>query len=297
MRNVSAELLARSRRLDSGKFAGVLEQNLRQDERVLLIDDCDAEIFEISQPSPKSGLVTVLTADRVLLLRGAGLMGGAKRPWILDLNHLEQVAVTAQGNLNLRFTEPSGEPHLWKLVFGNTEIADLWMQEIGRACGSEEEPEPGEFLPHLHDCLKALIPLATPDRIGTSFGPGSGLESAVQELRAHLRDASEARQCGRAMIVELLTQVPGDDPQARALEVMNVMDLRQGDGTVGREDLELAGAALTLIDQFRDPGSLWKLWEERDDVVLEILAWHCVARLRLATAGYAPPLDRPPARA
>lgn len=293
MTNVGTNLLARSRRLASDKFAGALDLTLHQEEQVLLVDDCDAEIFEFTRPSPKSGLVAVLTASRLFLLRGRGLMGGQKKPWILNLDDLEHVAVTEEGNVNLRATDTQGQQHMWKLVFREMDRADLWMQEIGRACQPEEQGEDGNWLFRLHDCLEALAPLAAPSRIGTSFGPGTGLEEAVEAIRMHLRSPGEARSCGRAMITELLTQVPGDDLELRTLEVMGATELRAGGATEGRQDLELAGAAMTLIGQSRAPGSLWKLWEERDDVVVELLAWHCVARLRLTTGGQTPPIARP----
>lgn len=286
------QLLARSQRLGDGKFADVLAQSLRQGERVLLIDDCDAEIFEFTRLSPKSDLVAVLTADRLLLLRGRGLMGGSKRPWILDLTDLEHVAVTAEGNVNLRFTQRA-DPGIWKLVFRDTERADLWMQEIGRACQPGDETGDGAWMSRLHDCLEALTPFAAPDNIGVPFGPGAGLEEAVQVIQTHLQSPSEARSCGRVMITELLTQVPGEDPELSTLTVMGVAELRDGGGAKGRQELELAGAAMVLIDQSREPGSLWKLWEERDDVAAKLLAWHCIARLRLAAQGLAPPVSRP----
>ncbi len=55
----------------------------------------------------------------------------------------------------------------------------------------------------------------------------------------------------------------------------------------------LAGAAQTFLGQLEGPGNIWDLWNRRDDVAAEFLAWHSIARLRLATAGLMPPVERP----
>jgi hypothetical protein len=277
------DVFTRSQRLSHQKFAGVLEQNLGEGERVLLVDDCDAEIFEISQPTPRSGLVALLSCDRLLLLRGRGVLG-AKRPWVMELVRLEQLGITAEGNLNLRFSDPNGEPHLWKLIFRDALLAERWMRELEGACKPDTPDE--DLHSRLYDCLDSLAPLAVSAQVGRPFAAGAGLETAIERVQAHLRNAEEVRSCDRMAIVELLAHLPGEEPARTALEVMGA-DTESDDGVV-EAARELGGAAVELIRQFREPDKLWALWEERDDVALELFAWHCVARLRLATAGVMP---------
>jgi hypothetical protein len=146
-----------------------------------------------------------------------------------------------------------------------------------------------DLLQRIHDALETMGHLAGPEQVGSVFGAQSGLESAINSICSHLRNADEARAADQMLIVDLLTQVQAGDPQQVTLEVMGA----SGPPVPGSQALELAGAAVELIRQMQEPGSLWRMWEERDDVALEILAWHCVARLRLATAGHAPPVSRP----
>lgn len=147
-----------------------------------------------------------------------------------------------------------------------------------------------DLLQRLHDSLESMAPLASPEKLGSRFALGSGLELAIDSLRLHLSNPDEARSADQMVMVDLLTQIDSDDPERATLEVMGV-----GSAPIpGDEAGELAGAAVELVRQSREPGSLWRMWEERDDVALELLAWHCVARLRLATAGLAPPVKRLP---
>lgn len=44
---------------------------------------------------------------------------------------------------------------------------------------------------------------------------------------------------------------------------------------------------------FDGPASIWTMWRERGDVPIEMLCWHTVLRLRLATDGTFGPLERP----
>jgi hypothetical protein len=184
------------------------------------------------------------------------------------------------------------------------------LYDAARASGSgdpnpQEPPNPRDDargdprLQRLHDLVDDLRPMASADALGRPFGAGYGLEEAVQAVFARLQSPEDARECGRIMAVELIINTHDDQlPQ----EIMDVMGAtpgaarRNGLPVEARVTIEgLAGAAHTFLGQFDGDGSIWELWRNRDDVVSEFLCWHTVARLRLATAGRMPPVERPPA--
>ena len=138
----------------------------------------------------------------------------------------------------------------------------------------------------LRACLADIEEFGSADQVGRAFGPGDGLEEVSSRIRQHLPDIDSIRRFDWSLMLELLTQIPGSDPERRILEVMGVVG-DEGAG-VSSPSRELAGAAVALIPQVHEPGSLLALWEERDDVATELFAWHCVARLRLAATGDLP---------
>ena len=127
-------VLRRSQRLYTPKFAGTADQYLGHDESVLLADDCNGEIFEVGgNMKYHHDLAVVLTDRRLILFRGRGMMG-PKKPWIVELRHVEGTGVTRQGNTSIKSKDETGFPGLWKLVFQDEPMADLWMHSISHAC-------------------------------------------------------------------------------------------------------------------------------------------------------------------
>ncbi len=152
-------------------------------------------------------------------------------------------------------------------------------------------------LQRLHDLIDDLRIFATPDRLGMPFGEGSGLEEAMQCVFHRLESPDDCRQCGSMVVVDLL--VESKDPQVAddAMRLMGATDealgAQQASGAVREAAKSLGGAACVLLSQWQGPGNIWDLWLNRDDVAAEMLCWHSIARLRLATSGRMDPLVRP----
>jgi hypothetical protein len=139
--------------------------------------------------------------------------------------------------------------------------------------------------PRIAAFLADLAPYSSADEVGKPFGSEPELEEVIAMIMRHLSGIEEVRRWDRMLMVELLVAVPGDDPQQVLLDVMGIPDWSRSPNDKAKG---LAGAALELIRQSRDPGNLWDLWEQREDIALEVFAWHCVARQRLTTAGKVP---------
>jgi hypothetical protein len=317
-------VLRRSQRLFSPKFEGLTQQHIAGDETVLLADDCHAEIFEYSGMKSHSQLAAVITDRRMFVFRGRG-MTGAKKPWIIELRQIEETGVTRQGNTNIKYKGENGFPGLWKLVFGNEPQADLWMTTIAQACqdlaGAEERrraetlarnqaelaQQRGEAPPppaasagpddaqlgRLHDLIDDLRPFATPEFFRQPFGKGHGLDEAVQLVFRRLSSPEEARVCGEIMMVEMLVSARDDRIVEDALELMGATDEAVMRHQTGPAPKDIGDAAIALLRQHGGPGSMWDLWQQRDDVVVEMLCWHSIARLRLANAGLMDAVARP----
>jgi hypothetical protein len=281
---IDPSIRARSRRLSESKFAEALGA-IGTEETVVLIDDCDAQMLDVPQPRHESKLVAVLTNDRVLLLRGRGMMG-PKKPWVMRLTDLDHAGATREGNFNLEASDPTRGQDFWKLILRDATKANEWFEAVNSICN----PDPPEAvsLVRLHEFVNHLEATASPDELRQQFGPGAGLEDVVAKIESHFADIEQVRFCDRLVMVELLTQVPGDDPPATTLDLMGFPSSLPPDGS-SDPMAQTAGAAIELIRQFNAPESLTELWESRGDVALEMFAWHCVARQRLATAGILPP--------
>lgn len=291
-------ILAASGRLGEERFSGLAERYFDETDPPLLAGDCGLEIFDGGSMKPHPKLAAVLTPTRLVALRGRGLLGG-RRPFVLDLDELEEVGVTRQGNLSLKFVGQYGRPGLWKLRPEGPADADRWMEAVRQtrerggdaARGEADEPRsPSEvaLFRRVHDLTDALRPLATAEHLGRPFGERHGLEAATRLVDLHLDGIDDVRVCGKLAMVELITETE-DDAADRIKAVMG--DADTDPSTASARDL--GGAALTLLGQFEGPGSLWDLWLRRDDVPVEMLCWHTVARLRLATGGVMKPLVRP----
>jgi hypothetical protein len=292
-------ILARSARLTTPKFVGEVNRILRPDERVLLADDVDVEVFEGPGTRRHSGHVAVLTDRRLLIIRGRGMLG-PKRPFEMELDGLERVGVTRQFNVNVTFKSRHGAPGSWKLHVGGDEaLADEWMHAVHGAAqpsasggGADED---SRRLGRLHTLLEALAPMATPERIGSPVGEGHGLEDAMQCVFRHLEGPSDARACGEILMVDLYAG-PADAEDLRA--VMGAergahlrFQLTPAQSTASDQ---LASAAITLLGELNAPDRMRNLWSRNDEVAVEMLCWHAIARLRLATTGGMVPVPTPP---
>jgi hypothetical protein len=321
-------IMGRSARLAESKFSGVLAQH-QDGEEPLLVDDCHVEIFNSVSGQMKHhfDLVAVLTPARLLVLRGRGFTG-PKKPWTLPLRDVDNVGVTREGNLDVQFEEHR-MPGLWKLVFHDEALADLWMMRMHGACTAlvdgdqrrraeslassqaelaaqrgEGRPEPTAAAPapepeerarftRLHDLLGDLRAFATPAYFGRPFGEGHGLEEATRMVTSRLQDIDDVRECDGLMIVDLLTSAREENTDDLALQIMGATDQAVTEYPGAEASRSLGGAAVVLLREFQSGGSIWDLWQSRDDVAMEMLCWHSIARLRLANAERMPPVERP----
>jgi hypothetical protein len=293
----------RSVRLTTPKFVGEVSRILEPGERVLLTDDVDVEVFEGSRMRLHTGHAAVLTDRRLLIIRARGVMG-PKRPFVVELEGLEQVGVTRQFNVNITFKSRHGAPGLWKLhVGGDEELADEWMHAVHGAAqalasggapldqasapaGAGRSDEDPQRLGRLHALLEDLAPMAGPERIGSPLGEGHGLEDAMQCVFRHLEGPQDARACGEMLMADLYAG-PADAEALRALmgaepDAHLRFQLTPAQSTAADQ---LASAAITLLSELVAPDRMRDLWSRNDEVAVEMLCWHAIARLRLATTG------------
>jgi hypothetical protein len=312
-------ILQRSSRLREDKFAGVVAQHVTDDEEILLADDCHAEMLEQGRSQHKFELVALLTTGRLLLLRGRGVFAGPKKPFAIALRDIDRVAVTREGNVNIELSGPHGIPGLWKLIIENEELADLWMvtihqacEELGRGRGealsrAQEElamqqgrrapighsPNASSRMTRLHDLIDDLRLYATPPSFGRPLGEGCGLEEAVQHVFQRLEGPDDVRSCGHMVMVDLIAGTQDDQTADDTADIMGLSQEALVAGTIPKTAASLGGPAMELLAQLGGPGNIWDLWCRRDDVAVEMLCWHSIARLRLGNAGKMEPLTRP----
>jgi hypothetical protein len=119
----------------------------------------------------------------------------------------------------------------------------------------------------------------------------------MQTIFSRLKSPEDARQCDRIMAVELLVNTKDDQMAQEIVAMMGSTPeatQRYELPAEARKAVEgLGGAAHTFLGQFEGPGNIWGLWEQRDDIVAEFLCWHTIARLRMASAGRMPRVQRP----
>jgi hypothetical protein len=330
-----ADILARSKHLGEPKYERLADKYISLDAEVLLADDGNLEFFDSSSMRRKVGYdhAFVLTADTLWAFRPRGL-GGEKQPRQLILSEVTECGPTEKGNVGLKFKGEHGYPGFWKLLIFDQGKADLWTHVLSEALtrlttAAESEradrlaaelanlagapprvqatapsqmtdAERGRFT-RLHDLLTDLSAFAAPDKLGTPFGEGAGLELAMDRMFCRLNGVEDARQCARIMVTDLLVSGRDDAAADDLLRAMGATPevARFGPPVKIAEDArQIGNAAVELIRQFEGPGSpgagnMWELWCERDDVVGEMLCWHAVARLRMATAGRMDPVTRP----
>jgi hypothetical protein len=130
-----SKILSRSSRLQSPRFAGVVDRHISSNEKILNAADGDIEASFGGSPTRLWDLAIVLTDQKLWGFRPNGRLGGAKNPECLNLKEVTKVAVTRQNNVAIEFTDSYGIFRSWKLRLGGHEpTADLWMTVILEAC-------------------------------------------------------------------------------------------------------------------------------------------------------------------
>jgi len=291
------EVPGTSRRLREPKFQSLIQQYLVSDEVILDAADGNLEIYGNGGLRPHYDLAIVLTNQRLLGVRGRGILG-IKALQAIDLKWIHQVGVTREWNVNVKYKDDTGWPGWWKLHIGSEQhIADHWMRRIQQAMMSSrgELPQPNSaaaepssewqaMREQLAEFAKALAPTTGQDSIGRPFGESLGLEAAMQVMFESFESVDDMRSAGETMAVTILTDnLVGTEDLDYVMGLPIVLGLTPVQAHA--VDL-LAGAAKTFLAQFNKPGAdMWELWKQRDNVAGEFLCWHAVAWQRLATLG------------
>jgi hypothetical protein len=257
----------------------------------------------------KVQMATLLVTDQRLLVGKNKLFGKLKPVVTVEL---KDMASTGFGPLygvgptwEVHFHTVNQQPGI--MYFDGPAQAEAFKNGLHHAAVAGV-PAPAEVSPpaalddddgrlsRLHDLIDDLRPMATPEMLGVPFGEGHGLEQAMEAMFRRLQSPEDSRRCGYTVAVDIVTNAT----EGVAEDMANVMGstedaaLRHQLSTEGRAAVRsIGGAADELLGQLDGPGSMWDLWGERGDVAGEMLCWHTVARLRLATAGRMPPVTRP----
>jgi hypothetical protein len=126
------EVISQSERLRDAKFSAAFNRFLAR-EQILLVEDCDAEVFGADDWRQRASLVAVMTPERLVLLRGGGRRG-PREPWMALLEEIGKLTVTHDGDLAIDFANTRGKASLWKLLLRDRATADKWMATIDAAC-------------------------------------------------------------------------------------------------------------------------------------------------------------------
>lgn len=287
----------------------VAQRALVPGERLL----CGSHIskFETIGTLVKGFESAVLISDQRVLVVAGKFIGSPKIAKTYQLTELD-----SSGCGPLYGVGPTWEAH-FKLVNGPMALmfmpspvaAEAFTARLqdaaARALAAKHEPPPHQSTPselahldRLHAVLDDLRPLATVGMIGQPFGDGSGLDRAKKVIFARLDSIQDVRECGGSMAVELIIDIHDDKTSEELNRVMGAteeaMRTFSAPRPVWEAAVQLTGGAKVFLEQFPGgPGNMWDLWQRDDDVAVEFLAWHSVARLRMATAGLMPEVTRP----
>ncbi len=130
-----SKVLQRSSLLQTRRFAGLIDEYIMGDEKILNAGDGYVDSHDFGAVTSYTGLAVVLTDRKLRLFRSRGIMG-PKRPFILDLEAITDVSVSSEGRSRyvvIQFRDPYGSPHLWKFHPRDNSTADLWGLVISRA--------------------------------------------------------------------------------------------------------------------------------------------------------------------
>jgi hypothetical protein len=257
-------------------------------------------------------MVAILITTERLLVAKNKLFGKPKANFSIELSD-----VASCGYGPLRGVGPTWEAHFTTLrdspaimyfrgpvpaeeFKDRLKAAAIGTAELPPASDGEQSPmsdSDAALFTRLHNLLDALRPLATQEMLGHPFGEGVGLEAAMQALFQNLASPQDCRDCAQVVVVDLIVNTKDDRLFDETLAIMGategVATRFQLSDEVKSAVVSIGGAALQLLTEWEGPGSSWELWQTRADVAAEMLCWHSVARLRLATAGRMPEVTRP----
>lgn len=301
-----------SAHLSTSKYADALGGVLGRSESVVDTIDGRLEVLDPSKNKPYFDIAFVLTDERLIAVRGKGVMG-VKRPLQVRFDQVTQVAVSQQANVTVEYRGAMDRPERWKMIIGgDSSTSDRWMDQIYRYCTDDPDDvtATGEAPPEseassafrrrdFKECrtrLQVLIDAAESrglaGAVGQIFGQGHGLEALMDVVAGAFLDGDDVRQAGSMMALDILM---ASDDGVGPDQLDQVMGL---DGAGSTRDVagfkaavDLGGAAKVFLGQFNEPGeSIWELWKGDDEVAVEFLCWHTVARLRLSAARFMKPL-------
>ncbi len=258
---------------------------------------------------------TILVTNQRILVSKDRLFGKPKVNWQLDLKEIETVGMGP-----LHGVGPAWEAHFHThrrsptvLLFDGPQQAEDFRNGL-RDAGVESITSASESANStrdlsdadqvrfrlLHGFLDGVSRFSDPDYIGKPFGEGSDLELAIGVLDSRFTSIDDVRWATRIMITDLVVGAADSGLEDPSNDVLRAMGADSS--TLANPDLNetvrlavrnLAGAALVLIQEIDEAGGTRDLWAQNDEVAKEMACWFSVARLRMASGGLMPPVERP----
>ena len=165
-------------------------------------------------------------------------------------------------------------------------------RQEARACELGEIPD-GSF-EREQALLLSLDPLGSPGMVGSTFGPGRGLEAAVQAAAHYLPDDASLREVGMGVAQEFLLYIrinrfSFDDID----DVLGVTERRFKQNVLRKHDwwslFSMVDEAKSLIsDLARGSGETLSAWNGSSEFARRVLAYQAVAKVRFAATGIIP---------
>ncbi len=163
-----SKVLQRSRRIQSPKFTGLVDQHIPADQKILNAADCTLTIITksvmegLAKPSVHFG--AAVQTNRALFLFREGTFGKGKKPWTLDLkDEVTEIGLKTESDIHRTLVvidwQQYGTPYSWWLDLGDRASADLWatvMQEARQALQSADDMIRGSRLSAELDQLRRL---------------------------------------------------------------------------------------------------------------------------------------------
>jgi hypothetical protein len=134
--------------------------------------------------------------------------------------------------------------------------------------------------------------LGSAEMVGRPFGPGQQLETAIYAATQRFPSVDEVRESSgafaHAMLIGMFEKERYTPDQLRSVMGADEAGFQRSKLSPAEfgEIADLAGAVFGFLQEFPDQeGPMFDLWNTRDDVSYELLAWQVVAEHRLAAAG------------
>jgi hypothetical protein len=259
-------------------------------------------------------LATLLVTNRRLLVAKDKIFGTPKPTVAVDLTEIASTGFgplygvgptwevhfhTTQNEPAIMYFHDPGSAEAFKNALHNAAMGTIQSSDTDQSLhGLEQTPqEVTARFERLHAFIDDLRPMADQGSLGRPFGEGWGLEEATQAAFRHFESPDDARENGLTIAVDIMGNTKDEQIADEMLAIMgatpNAMQQYQLSSDAREAIHNLSGAAEGFLAQFEGPGNMWDLWKKRDDVAVEFLCWHTVARLRMATTGRMPPVERP----